>query len=192
MRSSAGPSSPRPSSANYTYIYFAVVDADDKAAQAERREGLIDDAGDLRLVADIQLAVADHVDVRLVKLAEAAALGALAAVDLADLEAAEGEAQFAGVQRDVFGQRHGQVKAHGQIVLPFLEAVDLLFRLAAAFGQQDLRRLEHGRVERGEAVQRVDAAQRIEHALKLKLRAGQQFHKTRERARFDAFHTVSP
>ena len=39
------------------------------------------------------------------------ALGAFAAIDLADLIAAEGERKLAVVQRDVFCQRHRQVKA---------------------------------------------------------------------------------
>ena len=99
---------------------------------------LVDDGGNLRLVDDVQLAVADDVDVGLIELAEAAALGALAAVHLADLIAAEGEGQLAVVQRHILGQRYGQVKAQGQVAVALGEAVDLLLGLAAALGQQDL------------------------------------------------------
>jgi hypothetical protein len=70
-----------------------VVDTDDKSGQAQRGKAPVDDGGDLRLVHDVERAVADDVDVGLIKLPEAAALGPLAAVDLADLETAEGERQ---------------------------------------------------------------------------------------------------
>ena len=60
---------------------------------------------------DVELAVADDVDVGLIELAEAAALCALAAVDLADLEAAEREGQLAVVLRDILRERYGEVKA---------------------------------------------------------------------------------
>ena len=132
-----------------------VVDPDLEALQAQAGEGAVDDGGDLRLVDDVQLAVADDVDVRLIELPEAAALGPLAPVDLADLIAAEGEGQLAVVQGHVLGQRHGQVKAQGQVAVALLEAVDLLFRLAAALGQQDLGGLDDGGVQGGEAVEGV-------------------------------------
>ena len=69
---------------------------------------------------DVELAVADDVDVGLIELAEAAALGALAAVDLADLIAAEGEGEVVVVQGHILGQRHRQVKAQRQVGVALL------------------------------------------------------------------------
>ena len=112
-----------------------VVHPDLEPLQAQGGEGTVDDGGDLRLVGDVQLAVADHVDVRLIELPETATLGPLAPVDLADLEAAEGEGKVAVVLGHVLGQGHRQVKAQGQVGVPLHEAVDLLLRLAAALGQ---------------------------------------------------------
>ena len=155
---------------------LAVVDADGEALEAEAAEDGIDDGRDLGLVENVELAVADDVNVGLIKLAEAAALGALTAIDLADLIAPEGEGQLVGVQRDVFGQRNGQVKAQRKITVALLEAVDLLFRLAAALGQQDLGGFQQRGVERREAVERIGLAQDLHHALELHLRRGQQLH----------------
>ena len=155
-----------------------VVHADLEPLQAQGGEGLVDDGGDLGLVGDVELAVADHVDVTLIKLAEPAPLGALAAVDFADLIAAEGEGQVGVVQGDVLGQGDRQVKAQGQVAVALGEAVDLLLRLAVALGQQDLGRLDDGGVEGGEAVQAVRSAELFQHPLKLRLRGRQQFHKT--------------
>ena len=155
---------------------LAVVDADLEPVQTHLREGLVDDRRDLGLVCDVEPAVADDVDVRLIELTEAAALGALAAVDLADLIAAEREGQLAVVQRDVFCQRHSQVKAKGQVAVALLEAVDLLFRLAAALGEQHVGRLDRGRVERRKAVEAVRPAQNLHHGLHLCLRRRQQLH----------------
>ena len=71
----------------------------------------VDDARNLGLVDDVELAVADDVDVGLIELAETAALCALTAVYLADLEAAEREGQLAVVLRDVLRERNGEVKS---------------------------------------------------------------------------------
>ena len=163
--------------------YLAVVDTYFELFQPERRERVIDNGGDLRLVDYVQLSVADDVDVRLIEFSEAAALRALAAVHLADLAAPEWEAQLRVVRGDVFCQRDGQVKAQRKVAVALLEAVYLLFRLPAALGQQHLRRLDNGRVERGEAIGGVAAAQGILHALHLHLLCGQQLHKAGERAR---------
>ena len=70
--------------------HLAVIHADAEAVQTEAGERVVDDGRDLGLVEDIERTVADDVDVRLIKLAEAAALRALTAPDLADLIAAEG------------------------------------------------------------------------------------------------------
>ena len=82
------------------------------------------------------------------------------------------------MQGDVLGQGDRQVKAQGQVAVALGEAVDLLLRLAAALGQQDLGRLDDGGVEGGEAVQAVRSAELFQHPLKLRLRGRQQFHKT--------------
>ena len=87
---------------------------------------------------DGELAVADDVDIGLIEFAEAAALGALAAVDLANGIAPEREAELILMQGDVFCQRNGVIEAQCQIGVALLEAVNLLFRLAAALGQQHL------------------------------------------------------
>ncbi len=99
-----------------------VVHPDLEALQAQGGEGPVDDGGDLRLVGDVQLAVADDVDVRLIELPEAAPLGPLSPVDLADLEAAEGEGELAVVQGHILGQGDGQVKAEGQVGVPLRES----------------------------------------------------------------------
>ena len=106
--------------------------------QAKAPEHLINDRRNFCLVENIQLAVANNVDIRLVKFPEAAPLGPFAPVDLADLVPAEGEGQLITVQRHILGQGDGQIKAQGKIRIALLEAVDLLLGLAAALGQQDL------------------------------------------------------
>ena len=136
-----------------------VVHPDLEALQPQGGEGPIDDGGDLRLVADVQGAVADDVDVRLIELPEAAPLGPLSPVDLADLEATEGEGELAVVQRHILGQGDGEVKAEGQVGVSLEKAVDLLLRLAAALGQQDLAGLDEGGVQGGEAVEGVGLPQ---------------------------------
>ena len=171
---------------------LAVVDADPELFQPQAREGLVDDGGDLRLIENIELAIADHVDIRLVELAEAPALGALPPVDLADLIAAEGEAQLPIVPGDVLRERHREVKAQGKIALALLEAVDLLLGLAAALGEQHLRRFDDRRVERREAVERVGIAQNAHHLLQLHLLLRRKLHEARERARGYFSHSLSP
>ena len=72
-------------------------------------------AGISASLSDGQSAVADDVDVGLVELPEAAPLGPLSPVNLADLIAAEGEGQVVVVQGHIFGQGHRQVKAQSQV-----------------------------------------------------------------------------
>ena len=129
--------------------HLAVVDADLEPAQAQGGEDLVDDRGDLGLVGDVQGAVPDDVDIGLIELPEPASLGPLSTVDLADLEAAEGEGEFVLVQGHVLGQGDGQVEAEGQVGVPFGEAVDLLLGLTAALGQQHLAGLDEGGSRRG-------------------------------------------
>ncbi len=166
-----------------------VVDVDPEPGQAEAPEYLIDNGGDFRLVENVQLAVADDVDVRLIKFPEPAALRPLAPVDLADLVAAEGEGQLVIVQGDVFCQRHRQVEAQGKIAVALGEAVDLLFRFAAALGKQDLGVLDHRSVQGGKAVGGVCLAQDLRHAVKFQLLFRQQLHKAGQRPGLDDLHS---
>ena len=161
-----------------------------EAPEPQGGEGLIDHRGDLGLVDDVQLAVADDVDVGLVELPEPAALGALAPVDLADLVAAEGEGELAVVKRHVLGQGHGEVKAKRQVAVTLGEAVDLLFRLAAAFGKENLRRLDGRGVQGREAVEGVGGAEDFHDPLHLELRRRQKLHKAGKGARFDGCHSL--
>lgn len=62
------------------------------------------------------------------------------------------------MQGDVLRQRHGQVKAQGEVAVALGKAVDLLFRFAAALGEQDLAGLDDGGIERGEAVAAIGRA----------------------------------
>ena len=72
-----------------------------------------DHQGNLHVVAERQVAVAHHVDVRLGELAGAAFLRAFAAPHLLDLVAPEGERQVAGVFDDVAGERDSEVEVQG-------------------------------------------------------------------------------
>ena len=117
---------------------------------------------------------------------------ALAAVDLADLVAAERERQLVVVQRHVFCQRDGEVEAQRQIAVSLLEAVDLLFCFAAALCQQHVGCFNRRGVERAEAVQAVRFAQDVHNFLHLRLRRGKQLHKPGERVRSDLCHDCVP
>ena len=169
---------------------LAVIDPDGEIPQTQSGEGAVDDRGDLGLVGDVQLTVADDVDVRLVKLPEAAPLGSLPAIDLPDLEAAEGEGQLVVMQRHIFRQGDRQIKAQGQVAVPLFKAVDLLFGLAAALGQQNLRRFDHRRVQRGKAIETVIFPQDLQKALHLHLPLGQKLHKARQGAGLDLLHKI--
>ena len=78
----------------------------------------------------------------------------------------------------IFCQGDRQVKAEGQVRVPLLKAVDLLFRLPAALGEQDLGVLDDGGVQGGEAVALIDLAQHRHHALHFYLLFRQQLHET--------------
>src|SRR5262249_27887294 len=119
-------------------------------------EHRVDDAGDLGVVDRVQRVAADHVHVALVELAEAAALGALAAPHLLDLVAAERERQLVGVLGDVAGQRHRQVEVQthvrlGAALLWLADRVDL--PLHAALGGQHVEPFHRRRLDRREAVE---------------------------------------
>ena len=167
---------------------LTVIHTDLEALQAQGGECLVDDGGDFCLVGDVQLAITNHVDVSLIKLTEASALGAFAAVDLSDLEAAEGEGQVAVVQGHVLGQRYGQVKTQGQVGITLGEAINLLLGITAALGQQNLRGLNDGGVQAGKAVEGVGLLQGVHHAVELSLAGGKQFHKAGESAGLNLAH----
>ena len=165
-----------------------VVHPDLEPAQAEAPENLVDNGRDLCLVEDIQLAITDDVNICLIELPEAAPLGPLTPVDLADLEPAEGESQLIVVQCHILCQRHRQVKPQCQVAVALGEAVDLLFRLAAALGQQNLGILNGRGVQRGKAVGGVGGAQDFQHFFKADLLGRQQLHKAGQSPGLDNFH----
>ena len=68
--------------------------------------------------------------------------------------------------------------------------VYLLFRLSSAFREKHLRRFNDRRVERGEAVEAVAAAQGVHEALHLRLVGGEQFHEPGQGPGLDAFHSI--
>ena len=119
----------------------------------------------------------DDVDVRLIELPEAAPLGPLTPVHLADLVPAEGEGQVVVVEGHILCQGDRQVEPEGQIRVALLEAVDLLLRLAAALGQQYLAGLDHRGIQGGKAIEGIGTAEDLHDPLHLLLGSGQQFHK---------------
>ncbi len=169
-----------------------VVHPDLEPAQAEAPEDLVDDGGNLRFIQNVQLAVADDVDVRLVELPEPTPLGTLAPVDLADLIAAEGEGQLVIVKSHIFGQGHGQVEAQSQVAVALGKAVDLLLGLAAALGKENLGILDDRGVQGGEAVGGVSRAQNFQHFLKANLLAGEQLQEAGQSTGLDDFHDGFP
>ena len=88
----------------------------------------------------------------------------------------------------ILGQRHGEVKAQGQVGVPLGKAVDLLFRLAAGLGQQHLAGLDDGGVQGGEAVAGVGLAEQLHHSVKLGLSGGEQLHEPGQGAGFLLCH----
>lgn len=148
---------------------LAVVDTDLKAPEAQGGEGIVDDGGHLGLVGDIQRAVADHIDIGLIKLPEPAPLCPLSPVDLSDLKAPEGESKFIVVQRHILGQGDGEIKTQAEVRVPFGKAVYLLFGLSAAFSQKHLAGLDGGGIQGGKTIERVGFAQGLHHALELYL-----------------------
>ena len=81
------------------------------------------------------------------------------------------------MQGNVLCQRHRQVEAQGEVAVALGEAVDLLFRFAAALGEQHVARFDDGGVERGKAIHAVGRAQHLQKAFHLRLRRGKQLHK---------------
>jgi len=167
---------------------LAVVQLDAEITDAQLGEHGVDDGQHFSVVADAQAVLADHVDVALVELAEAATLGTLAAVHALRLVAAEREGQLVLVLGHVAGQRHGQVETQRHLrqraVARFggvgqrtggLHEVHLALGLATGLGQQDVGQLEHRRFHRQEPEALVVAADDVQHALERNLLARQQF-----------------
>ena len=148
----------------------------------------MDDRQHFGVVSHAQAVLADHVDVALVELTEAAALGALAAVHPLHLVATEREGQFMLVLGHVARQRHGQVEAQRHFrqrtVTRFggvgqrtggLHEIHLALGLATGLGQQHVGQLEHRRLHRQEPEALVVATDHVQHALERNLLARQQF-----------------
>ena len=112
---------------------LTVVDIDFESRQLQLAEYRINHRQNFRVINNIQLVAVDNVDIALIKFAEPAFLRAFAAVYLADLITFERKGQFIVVKRNIFGQRHRQVKTHGNIGVTFFKLVNLFFRLAAGF-----------------------------------------------------------
>ena len=167
---------------------FSVVNANLETAQTEALEDIVNNGRDFCLIQNVQLAIADDVDICLIELTETATLCPLATVDLGNLETAEGESQIIAVQRNVLCQRHRQVKTQCQIGIALLEAVDLFLGFTATLGKQNLRILNGRGIQRGEAVGCIGVAQDGNHALKLDLLGGQQFHEAGQGPGFDNIH----
>ena len=162
---------------------LAVVQLDGEIAHAQLGEHRVDDGGHLGVMAHAERVLADHVDVALVELAEAAALGTLAPVHALDLVAPEREGQVVFVLGHVAGQRHGEVEAQGQFGLAALfkgagglHEIHLPLGFAAGFGQQHFGQLENRRFHRQEAEAFIVAADDVQHALEGNLVTGQQLH----------------
>ena len=92
------------------------------------------------------------------------------------------------MQRDILGQRYGQIKAQSQITVALLEAVDLLLGLTAALGQQNFCILNGRGVQGGKAVRGIGVTQNLHHALQLLLLSRQQLHKSGQSPGGNAFH----
>ena len=88
-----------------TVQHLAVVHTDLEAFQSQAGENLVNDRGDFRLVEDGKLAIADDIDIGLIKFPKTPPLRPLAAIHLADLIAAEGKGELAIVQGTVKSKR---------------------------------------------------------------------------------------
>ena len=177
---------------------LAVVELDRERADRQLGEHRVDHRRQLRIVAHAECVLADHVDVALVELAEAAALRAFAAVHTLHLVAAERERELVLVLGNVARQRHGQVEAQRQLrrAVNFalggileraggLHEVHLPLGLAAGLGQQHLGQLHHRRLHRQEAKPLEIAADRVQHALEGNLVGRQQLHDPGRGTRLD-------
>ena len=86
---------------------LAVIHAQLEVGNRQLRQRIDNDQREGHVVAERQLAVANHVNICLGELAGAALLRALATPDLLNLVTREREVQVAGVLHHVAGERHG-------------------------------------------------------------------------------------
>ena len=92
----------------------------------------------------------------------------------------------------ILGQGHRQVKAEGEVAVALLEAVDLLFRLAAGLGQQHLAGFDDGGVQGREAIQGIGLAKHLHDALHLLLGRREKLHKAGQRPGGHFCHKNTP
>jgi hypothetical protein len=94
---------------------LAVVELDGERADVQFAKHAVDHRRNFSVVAHRQRVLADHVDVALVELAEAAALRALAPINSLHLVTAKRKAQLALVLGHVARQRHGEIETQRQL-----------------------------------------------------------------------------
>ena len=139
-----------------------------------------------------QFAVAHHIYIRLVELAEAPLLRPFPAPYLLNLVALEGEGELPRVLEHVARQRHRQIEMKPQLSLFFLlgileprEHVDLLGSLTLP--QQLIERLHRPGMHLREPVELKRIAERIQHAPFHQALFGEPLRKTGERSNFHRF-----
>ena len=76
----------------------------------------------------------------------------------------------------VLGKRDGEVKAQREIAVALGKAIDLLFGLAAALGEQDLGGFYKRRIQRGKTVERIALPEDIRYLLHLHLLLREELH----------------
>ena len=87
-------------------------------------------------------------------------------------------------------QRHCQVKPQAQVVFAALEPINLLFGLAAAFGEQHLAQFDVWRIKRRETIALIHRADNPQQSVKLNLFRRQIFIKpARQTRRRNLTHT---
>ncbi len=96
------------------------------------------------------------------------------------------------MQGHVFRQGNRQVKAEGEVRVAFLKTVNLLFRLAAALGQQHFAGLNDRGVQRGKAIKAVSFPENLHDPLHLPLRGGEELHKAGEGTGSFNCHNAAP
>ncbi len=156
---------------------LAVVRVHGGLRQAERTKALQRRHHDQRqfdLVVVGQVAVADHIDVRLHELAETPLLRTLATPDLLDLPPFEREGQIARMFDDVPAQRNGEIEMQTQAVLnrsvglvtDLLQAAQQINLLAGlAFLEQARTLLDSASFNAYEAIELENITERVDDTL---------------------------
>lgn len=148
----------------------------------------MDEGDDFGVVGDVECAATKDVCVALVEFAEAAALGAFAAVGFADLADFKWEVEGGLVFGDVGCEWDGEVEAEGEFVVAFFEAVDLLFGVAAGFCEEEFFAVDDWGFDWEEAVAMMRASNYLFNAVKFDLVFGQKLHEARERCSVSSLH----